>query len=131
MAKSKFTEEARQAAIDRFAAGLSVADTASAVGLNEGTLKGWLTRGNSGHKKYEPFAQGVKEAREQARSRPVPMTEAEHRLVVSEAARRGHAQALKLYWEMILHDRKGDEAEELADPLAELDDLAERRSSRA
>lgn len=128
---SKFTPEVRGAVLERFAAGCTIYDTAHAVGVAEKTLKGWLTRGRreeSGD--YADFARRADEVRAEAKNRPEPMTEEEHRLVVSESARKGNTQAMKLYWEMLLDDRSADE-EEPADPLDELDELAERRAARA
>ncbi len=127
---SKFTPEIRGALIERFAAGVTVEEAARAADVSTKTLKRWLTRGRREEQgEFATFLTAVEEAREQARSRPDPMTPEEHRLAVSESARNGSVQAMKLYWEMICADR--DEAEEApTDPLEALDELAAKRAAR-
>jgi len=133
MASSKFTPKLRAQLLELFEAGCTVPDAAAAAGVNITTLKGWLTRGRRDESgEYAVFAAAVDEVREEARSRPVPMDEDELVLVVSEAARRGNTQAMKLRYEMLEAARKrAEEPEEPADPLAKLDELAERRAARA
>jgi len=130
-AATKFTPQMRGDLIERFAAGLSVRDAASAVGLNEKTLKTWITKGRRQQDgDYASFVAQVEEAREVARNRPEPMDEAELIVVVSEAARRGNTQAMKLRWEMLGRDKVVEE-EEPPDPLEALDELAAKRAGRA
>jgi hypothetical protein len=133
MAASKFTPEIRGALIERFAADCSLPDAANAVELNEKTLRGWLTRGRKDEVgPYSDFAKAVDEAKEEARNRPDPMDEDELRLVVSESARKGNTQAMKLLWEILRTDRGDDADEEPADPLDALEDeLSQRRAARA
>lgn len=133
MPASKFTPEVRGALIERFAAGCTVPDAASAVGVREKTLKNWLTQGRRDPGGvHGEFADAVDVARRDARCRPEAMTEEEHRVAVSDACRRGNVQALKLYWEMLLADRDVDDvAAEPVDPLGAADELAERRAVRA
>lgn len=132
MAAKKFTPAMRGALVERFAAGCTITDAASAAGVRENTLKSWLQKGRAESEgDYAEFAQSVEVARKEARERPEPMTEAEHRLIVSEAARRGNTQAMKLYWEILQADHEPEELEEPADPLSELDELAEVRARRA
>lgn len=130
MAKSKFLPETRGAIIERFAAGLTLPDTALAVGINPTTLKGWLKKGRRQEKgPYADFATAVDEAKREARERPEPMDYDELLRVVSESARKGNTQAMKLRWEMICADRNTDEEEEEpADPVAAVDELAQRRA---
>ncbi len=128
---SKFTPEIRGALIERFAGGATVEEAARAADLSTKTLKRWLTRGRREDGEFAEFTAAVENAREQARNRPDPMTPEEHRLVVSESARNGSVQAMKLYWEMICADRDEDAAEEApTDPLEALDELAAKRAAR-
>lgn len=129
MAASKFTAETRGALIERFAAGCTVTDAAIATDVREKTLKGWLTRGRKEESgDYADFAKAVDEARERARTRPDPMDEAELARVVSESARKGNTQAMKLRWEMLNRRRDPEEPEKPVNPL---DELAQRRAARA
>lgn len=131
----KFTPERRATLVCLFNEGLTMREAASEAEVTERTLKGWLARGrreSSGT--FHDFAAAVDGAREHAAAREKPMDEAELRLVVSRAARRGSVQAQKLYWEMIRAD--DDEAE--AQPpktafeaLDEGDELAQRRARAA
>lgn len=134
MAATKFTPQMRGDLVERFAAGLSVRDAAGAVGLNEKTLKTWLTKGRKQKDgDYAAFVEQVEEARQIAKNRPEPMDEEELAVVVSEAARAGNTQAMKLRWEM-LGGKKPKDAEEPskpADPLEALDELAQKRAVRA
>jgi hypothetical protein len=61
------------------------------------------------------------------------MDESELARIVSAMARGGSVQAAKLRWEMLRAPQgsasEPDEDERLADPLAELDELAQRRRS--
>ena len=130
MAKSKFLPETRGAIVERFAAGLTLPDTALAVGINPTTLKGWLKKGRQQDKgPYADFAAAVDEAKREAKARPEPMDEDELLRVVSESARKGNTQAMKLRWEMICADRSANEEPEApADPVAAVDELALRRT---
>ena len=127
----KFGPEACAAIIARLEVGLSFAEAAEGAGIKLGTAQGWRARGkreDSGP--YAEFTAAVEEAlhREPA---PEAMTPEEHRLKVSEVARKGNVQALKLYWEMIRTEQGTEEVEPEADLLDELDELAERRAARA
>ena len=131
MTATKFTPDMRGALLERFAAGCSLPDAASACDLNPTTLKGWLARGRKEKAtEYAEFAQAVDEAREGYKNRPVPMDEDELVRVVSESARKGNTTAMKLRWEM-LNSRKQEEAEKPSNPMEALDELAERRAARA
>ena len=129
---TKFTPEARGALIERFAVGCTVADAANAAGLSEMTVKRWITRGRREKKgAHAEFFAAVEDAREQARNRPEPMDADELARVVSEAARKGNTQAMKLRDEQLLRaERKAEEPAAPADPLAELDELAQVRARR-
>lgn len=131
----KFTPQNRGALIQRFASGCTIPDACSAVGISEKTVKGWLTRGrreDGSDSDYAQFADAVDEAREAAKVAPEPMTEEEHRLAVSKSARLGNLKALDLYWKMLQADKAANAgATDDADPMAEFDELAERRVSRA
>ncbi len=128
MARSKFNPETRGAVIERFSIGMNLREVAVAVDLSEQTLRGWLTRGRKAESgEYAAFARAVDDAKAEAAARPEPLTEDEHRRLVAEACRKGSVAALKLAWEMICADRNADEAEETEDPLAAIDELAERR----
>lgn len=129
MSRKLFTPDNRAAIVARVELGLTFADAAAAAGIKRATAKGWLARGRREEEgAYADFAAAVERAREAAQAPRDPMTEAELRLVVSEFARAGNVQAMKLYWEFILADRKRRPT--TADPLAELDELAQRRAAR-
>lgn len=126
MSGSKFTPETRGGLLERIAAGLSLADAAREVGVREKTVKGWLTRGRKEDTgPYAQFASAVQKAREAAKSRPVPMDEAELAQVVSQMARSGSVQAAKLRWEML------QSSDPEAVPVDEFDELKARRARRA
>jgi transposase len=121
---SKFTPEIRGALIERTAAGVSLPDACRAVGVREGTVKSWLTRGRrEGSGAYAEFAQQIEQAREAVRSRPESMDEDELRQRVSEMVRGGSVQGAKLYWEMLRAGQSEDAPAEV-DPF---DAVAERR----
>lgn len=133
MAASRFTEENRATLLELFAAGCSVRDAAKAAGINEKTVKTWITRGNKEDSgTYAEFALRVRECRLQAEQAEEPMTEDELRLAVSRAARKGNVQAQKLYWEM-LRATDDDDAQEPKDGFEALDqedELAAKRESK-
>ena len=125
MAESKFTPESRAIVVHELTTGLNLVEAARAAGLNEHTLKNWLTRGRKDESgDYADFNDAVEEARKTAL--PEPLTEEEHRRIVSAVARKGSVQALKLYWEMIRADQ--DQAESQTEPLDAVDELASRRA---
>ncbi|MDQ3647479.1 MAG: hypothetical protein M3433_02640 [Actinomycetota bacterium] len=126
MSASAFTPEVRGALIERTAAGVSMRDACRVLELREKTVAGWLARGrreDSGP--YADFVRAIEAAREDARSRPEPMTVEEHRLAVSEAARQGSVQALKLYWEMLR--ARDTEEPAVPGPVSKIDELAAKR----
>jgi hypothetical protein len=132
MSRSLFRPEARAAIIARLEVGLTFKEAAAAAGIKVPTAQGWLARGKRETKgDYAEFADAV----ERAKSGPgiEAMTPEEHRLKVSEIARRGSVQALKLYWEIIRADREGDDDEDQKpkDSLDEIDELARRRAQAA
>lgn len=126
---TKFTPENRAEILERTALGLTQADIARELDIRLPTLKKWIARGRREDAgEYADFSRAYEAAREEAKARPEPMDEAELLIVVSEAARRGSVQAMKLRWEMICADRDDAEAEEpTEDPLAEVYELAEAR----
>lgn len=127
---SKFNPEARAVLIGGIANGLTLEDAARAAGVGTQTVKTWLRRGRKEESgEFAEFARAVTESRDKAL--PEPLTEDEHRRLVSAIARKGSVQALKLYWEIILADRDANETEDEqpADPLAGVDELAERRAA--
>lgn len=130
MAETKFTPENRAGLIERTAAGVSLPDAARDLEIRLPTVKGWITKGRKeASGPHFDFVNAMDAAREQAKADPEPMTPEEHRLKVSEVARKGSVQALKLYWEMIRADQDADETEEPANPLAAVDELAQRRNA--
>lgn len=129
----KFTPEARDLVIDAVASGATVAQAATVVGLGVQTVKGWITRGNK--ESGTPYAEFVA-AIEFARSSAPRRTGGEEELVslLWVAARGGSVQAIRLLLERQKREGKGgdgnsDEAQ--GDPLAEADELAQRRLGRA
>lgn len=128
MSASKFTPEVRGGLIERAAAGVSLADSARAVGVREKTVKDWLTRGRKDDDgPYADFAQAIYDAREAAQSRPQPMDADELAQVVSGMARKGSVQAAKLRWEMLRSLEAGQEEDK---PVDELDELKAARAKR-
>lgn len=128
-----YTLEARgkvMAAITaRVELGVSVADAAVAENARPETVRGWLRRGRrEDDGPYADFATAVNKARETAHSRPEPMDADELARVVSEQARRGSVQAMKLRWEMLRAPDPEREGVTDDDPLAEVDELARRRA---
>jgi hypothetical protein len=109
--------------------GVSLADAAVAESARPETVRGWLRRGrreNAGP--YADFAAGIDQARSEAESRPEPMDADELAHVVSEQARKGSVQAMKLRWEMLRAPDPEREGVKDDDPLAEVDELARRRA---
>lgn len=131
---SKFTPEIRGGFLERIAAGLSIEDACRAVGIAKATFKGWQGRARKGVPAYVEFMQEVDDAREVAANRPEPMDGDELLRVVSQAARKGSVQAMKLRWEMICADRNASEEDETEAPAStrsRIDELAARRSAQA
>lgn len=128
---TKFTPENRAEILERTALGLTQADIARELDIRLPTLKKWIARGRREDTgAYADFSRAYEAAREEAKARPEPMDEAELLIVVSEAARRGSVQAMKLRWEMICADREDEaDAEPLEDSFAPIDELAERRAA--
>lgn len=129
MSVSLFVPENCAAVVARIEVGLSVAEAAEGAGLKLATVRGWIARGRREEEgTYAEFAAAVTEAL--GAPKLEAMTPEEHRAKVSEVARKGNVQALKLMWEMIRADRDADEdAERPADPLEEIDELAARRAA--
>jgi hypothetical protein len=127
MSRSTFTAEARTAIVARVEVGVPFEDAAQAAGVPANTAKAWLARGrreDSGA--HADFAVAVDQAREAAQSRRVPMDEDELARVVSDAARAGSVQAMKLRWEQI-RAAKNIGQEEKPGPQSKVDELAARR----
>lgn len=133
MAVSKFNAETTTAILESVRLGVTTHDAARAAGVSRRTIGTWITKGNKGVDGYVKFVADLKAAREKARTRVEPMSEAEHRLVVSESARNGSVQAMKLYDEMLQRDKAPDEPRKdvPADPLSGMDELARLRALRA
>lgn len=127
---TKFLPENRAAVIARLEVGQTLRKAAEAADLRYPTVQGWVARGRrEGSGEYADFARAVAEATDQPKLEA--MTPEEHRIKVSEVARKGNVQALKLYWEMIRADLNADEDEEKQqDPLAGVDQLAAQRAKR-
>lgn len=112
--------------------GVSLADSARALGLRPDTAKRWVCRGRrETDGEFAAFVADLEAARQEAIDRPEPLTEDEHRRLVSQMVRKGSVAAAKLYWTMLEADRAGEEVTPDADnPLAELDELARVRRAR-
>lgn len=109
---------------------MSFAEAAEAAGVRLGTAQGWRARGKrEAEGPYADFTAAVEGALK--RETVEAMSPEEHRQKVSEVARRGNVQALKLYWEMIRadSDSKSSERERPAEPFGEFDELAGRRGA--
>jgi hypothetical protein len=108
--------------------GVSFEEAATAAGLKVDTVKGWLARGRREDAgEYADFAAAVAAARAVARAAPAPMDAAELARVVSETARAGSVQAMKLRHEMLRAEAAP--AGGAAEPIAQskIDELAARR----
>lgn len=136
MAGSVF-ERASRPVLEAIVAGASTAEAARKHGVGVRTVERWIARGREEPDSiYAPFAVAVDACRA-ARALPAAdvlaaMDEAELALIVSEKARAGNVQAMRLRWEQL-------RAEPIADPvpmteeekiLAEMDELAARRRRR-
>lgn len=129
MAATKFTPETTSSLLSRIRAGCSTEDAARAEGVSRRTIAVWITKGNKGRSGYAEFVAELEAARSEAANRPEPMSAEELRLVVSEAARNGSVQAMKLLDEIQQRDRAPENQVEIpADPLAGVDELAARRA---
>lgn len=140
MARSKFTAEMKSALLVAFESGCSVPDAATACNVNERTLKGWLTRGRKSDApaEFAEFVRDVDRARADAEARlEEPMDRDEFRREVSKRAKQGNTTAMRLYWDILETERVlgGWDQDEATpppfDPLAEVDELAERRRARS
>jgi hypothetical protein len=130
---SKFTPEARGSLVERARTGVSLADSCRAMGLRLNTAKAWISRGRrEPHGPYAAFVAALETARQEAIDRPEPLSEDEHRRLVSGMVRSGSVAAAKLYWTMLEADRSGEEVTPDAEdnPLAEVDELARVRQRR-
>lgn len=134
-AKTRFTPETRAALLQSFAAGCTIGDAAKAVKppLATKTLRSWLARGRrESDTDYARFVLDVEKARQSYRERPDPMDAEELKLRVSESARAGNTQAMRLMHDILETERKrAAEKDEPADPLASFDELAAKRAARA
>lgn len=134
MASSKFTPEVRGALLGLLADGLVLKDACRETGVREKTVKGWLTRGRKEDEgDYAEFAAAVDASRQDAVDFEEPMDEAELKLAVSRAAKKGSVAAQKLLWEM-LRAATNDPADEDADPFDALDaedEVAKKRQAKA
>jgi transposase len=110
-------------------AGVSAADAAEKHGITERTIARWLQRGREhSDGPYGDFAKAVDAARADVHHgghESKPMDEAELVRVVSERARQGSVQAMKLRWDML----RGREARP-AQTGGILDELEQRRAQR-
>ncbi len=103
------------------------------MGLRLNTAKSWISRGRrDADGPYAAFVTALEAARQEAIDRPEPLTEDEHRRLVSGMVRQGSVAAAKLYWQMLATDRAGEEVNpDVEDnPLAEVDELARVRQRR-
>lgn len=115
--------------LEAIEAGASVADAALQAGISARTVHSWIARGRAESQgAHHDFAEAVDTAW-RARELPSssgPLSEREHRLLVSTAARAGSVAAMRLYWEVIKADRKSREP--APGPLDQVDELARRRA---
>lgn len=133
--RSKFTSEARGAILDLLADGLTLKDVCREVEIREKTVKGWLTKGRKEDDgDYAEFAAAVDASRQDAADFEQPMDEAELKLAVSKAAKKGSVAAQKLLWEMLRAATDDPDEDEDADPFTALDagdELQKRREAKA
>lgn len=138
MARARLTPELAAGLAARLGAGVSIADAARASSLHPKTLARWLARGQREDAGvYAALVATVGEASrvqaEQAGERSdVELDEGEARLILSRLARGGSVPALRLFVERFLRPaepvRPG--ASDAASLLAEMDELAAKRSKR-
>lgn len=101
---SAFEDRAEEVA-ELVEVGCSVAEAAREVGVATRTIERWLAKGRAGTAPYTDFAERVDMARFR-RSLPdadtrEAMTQEELDRVISEAARAGNVQAMKLVYERL------------------------------
>lgn len=114
-------------------AGASVADAARHVECSPRTVERWIARGRENPSSgYGDFAAAVDALRDARAVEPsdAPLSDYELRAIVSEGVRAGSVPAMRLYWEILLADPEPD-GEASDNPLAEVDELAERRRQAA
>jgi hypothetical protein len=94
MSASQFTPEARAGIVRRLALGMSLSESAQAVGINPATTRGWLFRGRKSEAgAYREFAGAVEAARlNVAHARQVPL---------ETLVRAGSMTAARRYWRML------------------------------
>lgn len=110
-------------------AGASRVDAAREAGIASRTIDRWVARGRRDpDSTYGPFAAEVDRLREarQVPSSDEPVDDAEVQLHLSRAIRNGSVSAMKVWIDTYRRKQVGA-GKKSADPLAELDELAERR----
>ncbi len=136
MAPSKF-ETASQGFLELIADGLTFRDAARQLEVGEKTVRNWLAKGrgeDSGP--HAEFAAAYDSARTEAEELKEPMDREELLLIVSEAARKGSVQAMKLMEEMLRRGQEGED-DNSQDPFGTLDDeteqdeLSQRRTQKS
>lgn len=125
----RFTDDVRARFVGLIEAGSPISEAAGRVGVSERTVHTWLARGRreAGTPAAE-FAvlvdahlQGAADER---------LSEADVLRLVERAARKGSVAAMKMLLERFEKEKRGDGDEtEKRDPLAEFDELAQRRRS--
>lgn len=126
------TESALSAAVS---AGATFAEACSRAGVNVHTGRTWLRNGRKDPQgRYGALARAVDGQRHRRRSAeraitPGALSLSEAELLLAAAAREGSVSALKLWFDR--HERQQPVPEaDMADPLAELDELAAVRAAR-
>ena len=129
MADNTF-EKCSEGVLEALVAGVSVADTARQHRIASRTIDRWLARGREDpDSKYGPFAEAVDRARVERELPPPderPADPSELRILISEAARKGNVQAMRLLWE-VLQSEDGQDRNQ-GDIL---DELEAKRRNRA
>lgn len=84
-----------------------------------------------GRRPYAAFAAAVDAVLAAGVHKTAVMTPEEHRALVAERCRNGSVEAMRLYWRMLVADlTRTSQQPAVKDPLAELDELSQRRRGR-
>ena len=119
MATSKFNK-VWNGFLELIGDGLSFKDACRECEVQEKTVRNWLSKGRAGDERYVEFATIFEATKEEVEQRKEPMDREELLLVVSEAARKGSVQAMKLMEEM-LRAKPDDPGEKPVDAFDALD----------
>jgi hypothetical protein len=123
-------EGCSESVLEALVAGVSGEDAARQHDISPRTIERLLSRGRQDPvSKYGPFSEAVDRARAHRELPPPgerPADPSELKILISEAARKGNVQAMRLLWEVL-----GSEGGQDRNQGDSLDELEAKRRSRA